>query len=156
MKLLLALALLFLPFAKRTTNEFSQKYKSHESGGYIVRPGIVMNVKSTAIGDACEAGIKPLASTASKTFPKDYDSPVMPSETAKEIVGEIIPEAKRGILIGRIVTKNGRISLETSGYEKVTITLETRCKEGGGGTYSAGIRWIRDECPDNKPLKWND
>ena|SRR5262245_34122224 len=152
MKLLLALALLFLPFAKQTTNEFSQKYRSHESGGYIVRPGIVMNVKSTANGDACEAGIKPLASTASK----GYESDVMPSETAKEIVDEIIPEAKRGKLIGRIVTKNGCISLETSGYEKVTITLETRCKEGGGGTYSAGIRWIRDECPDNKPLKWND
>ena len=111
-----------------------------------------MKVKATASGDACEAGIRPLASTA----PKGYESEVMPSETAKEIVDEIIPEAKRGKYIAGIQTSGGCVRWETSSYEKVTITLETRCKEGGGGTYSAGIQWIRDECPDNKPLKFND
>ena len=152
MKLLLALALLFLPFVKQTADEFGQKYKPHESGGYIVRPGIVMNVKATASGDACVAEIKPLASAVSNA----PNPPVMPSEIAKEVLDEIIPETKRGKLTGSVHTSGGCTSLELSGYEKATIVFVTRCKEGGGGTYSARIQWIRDECPDNKPLKWND
>src|SRR5215510_2125177 len=152
MKLLLAFALLFLPFVKQTANEFGQKYKTHESGGYIVRPGIVMNVKATASGDACVAEIKPLASTVSK----DPYPPVMPSETVKEVVDEIIPETKRGNLTGSVQPSGGCTRWEMSGYEKATIDFVTRCKEGGGGTYSARIRWIRDECPDNKPLKFNN
>ena len=111
-----------------------------------------MKVKVAPSGDACEAYIKPLASTA----PKGYESEVMPSEAAKEIADEVIPEAKRGKFIGQMVTESSCLSLETRGYEKVMITLTTRCKEGGGGAYSAWIQWIRDECPDNKPLKWND
>jgi len=152
MKILLAIALLFLPSVKQTTDEFSQKYKPHESGGYIVRPGIVMNVKATASGGACEAEIKSLASTASK----DHYPAVMPSETAKEVVDEIIPETKRGKLTGSVQTSGGCTRWELSGYEKATIDFVTRCKEGGGGTYSARIKWIRDECPDNKPLKFNN
>src|SRR5215475_9909800 len=96
MKILLAIALLFLPSVKQTTDEFSQKYKHHPSGGYIVRPGIVMNVNATASGDACEAVIKPLATPASK----DHGPEVMHSETAIEVVDEIIPEAKRGKITG--------------------------------------------------------
>ena len=152
MKILLAIAILFLSPVKRTTDEFSQKYKPHESGGYIVRPGIVMDVKATASGDACEAEIKPLASTASK----DPLPAVMPSETAKEAVDEIIPEIKRGKLITRYQFNGGCSGMDVSSYEKATISLGTRCKEGGGGVYFARIQWIRDECPNNKPLKSND
>jgi hypothetical protein len=152
MKLLLALALLFLPFVKQTADEFGQKYKPHESGGYIVRPGIVMKVKATASGDVCGAEIKPLASTVSK----DHYPSVMPSETAKEVVDEIIPETKRGKIIGRFNVNGGCTGMDVSGHEKVTIVIVTRCKEGGGGIYSARIQWIRDECPDNKPLKFNN
>src|SRR5262249_30581495 len=152
MKILLAIALLFLPSVKQTTDEFSQKYKPHESGGYIVRPGIVMNVKATASGDACEAEIKPLASTASK----DLYPAVIPSETAKEVVDEIIPETTRGKIIARFQFNGGCSGMEINGYEKASIVLRTRCKEGGGGVYSARIQWIRDECPDNKPLKSSD
>ena len=152
MKILLAVVLFFLPSVKQTTDEFSQKYKPHQSGGYIVRPGIVMKVKATASGDACVAEIKPLASTVSK----DPNPPVMPSETVKEVVDEIIPETKRGNLTGSVQTSGGCTRWEMSGYEKATIDFVTRCKEGGGGTYSARIRWIRDECPDNKPLKFNN
>jgi hypothetical protein len=152
MKLLLGLALLFLPLVTQTADEFRQKYMTHESGGYIVRPGIVMKVKATASGDACVAEIKPLASTVSK----DPYPPVMPSETAKEVVDEIIPETKRGKITASFQANGGCTGWETSGYEKATIVFVTRCKEGGGGTYSARIQWIRDECPDNKPLKFNN
>jgi hypothetical protein len=148
MEILLALALLFLPSVKQTVDEFKQKYKPHQSEGYIVRPGIVMKVKATASGDACEAEIKPLASTVSK----DPYPAVMPSETAKEVVDEIIPETKRGKLTTHAHANGGCTGMDISGYEKVTIVLVTRCKEGGGGVYSARIQWIRDECPDNKPL----
>jgi hypothetical protein len=148
MEILLALALLFLPSVKQTVDEFKQKYKPHQSGRYIVRPGIVMKVKATASGDACEAEIKPLASTVSK----DPNPAVMPSETAKEVVDEIIPETKRGKLTTHAHANGGCTGMDISGYEKVTIVLVTRCKEGGGGVYSARIQWIRDECPDNKPL----
>ena len=152
MKLLLGLALLFPQFVKQTADEFRQKYMPHESGGYIVRPGIVMKVKATASGDACEAEIIPLASTVSN----DPNPPVMPSETAKEVVDEIIPETKRGKIIARFDVNGGCTGMDVSSHEKVTIVLVTRCKEGGGGTYSARIQWIRDECPDNKPLKFNN
>jgi len=152
MKILLAIALLFLPSVKQTTGESGQKYKHHPSGGYIVRPGIVMKVKSTRSGDVCEAEIKPMSSTASK----DHGSEVMPSEIAKEVVDEIIPETKRGKSAIQAHTNGGCTGIDLNGYEKATIMLVTRCKEGGGGTYSARIQWIRDECPDNKPLKWND
>ncbi|HEU0175522.1 MAG TPA: hypothetical protein VFV58_14775 [Blastocatellia bacterium] len=151
MNILLAIALLFLPSVKQTTDEFGQKYKRHESGGYIVRPGIVMKVKATRSGDACEAKIKPMSSTASK----DHGSEVMPSETAKEVVDEIIPEAKRGKITGHANANDGCTGMDIIGYEKAMIVLVTRCKEGGGGVYSARIQWIRDECPDNKPL-FND
>jgi hypothetical protein len=80
----------------------------------------------------------------------------MPSETAKEVVDEIIPEPMRGKIIARFHVNGGCNGIDVSGYEKVTIILGTRCKEGGGGTYSARIQWIRDDCPDNKPLKFND
>jgi hypothetical protein len=152
MKILLAIALLFLPSAKQTTDEFAKKYKRHESGGYIVRPGIAMNVKAAASGDACEAEIKPLASTASK----DLYPAVMPSETAKEIVDEIIPETTRGKIIAQLNFNGGCAGMDITGYEKATIALVTRRKEGGGDVYSARIQWIRDECPDNKPLKFNN
>jgi hypothetical protein len=152
MKLLLGLALLFPLSVKQTTDEFGQKYKPHESGGYIVRPGIVMKVEATASGNACEAIIKPLASTVSK---EPY-SPVMPPETAKEVLDEIIPEIKRGKFIMRGNANGGCAGWDIIGYEKATIGIVTRCKEQGGGVYSAWIQWIRDECPVNKPLKWND
>jgi len=111
-----------------------------------------MNVKATASGDACEAEIIPLASTVSK----DAYSAVIPSETAKEAVDEIIPETKRGKIIARFHVNGGCTGMDVSSHEKVTIVFVTRCKEGGGGTYSARIQWIRDECPDNKPLKFNN
>jgi hypothetical protein len=152
MNILLAIALLFLPSVKQTTDEFAQKYKRHESGGYIVRPGIIMNVKATASGGACEAEIKPLASTASK----DPYSVIMPSETAREVVDEIIPETTRGKLTARFHVNGGCTGMDISGYERAMIVLVTRCKEGGGGVYFARIQWIRHECPDNKPLKSND
>ena len=144
MKILLALALLFLPSITQTTDDFRQKYKPHRSGGYIVRPGIVMRVKATAGGDVCGAEIKPMAST------------VMPTEITQEVVAEIIPETRRGKITISAHENGGCTGIDLSGYEKVTIVLVTRCKEGGGGIYSARIQWIRDECPDNKPLKWND
>jgi hypothetical protein len=152
MKILFTVALLFLPSAKQTADEFGQKYKPHRSGAYIVRPGIVMNVKATARGDVCQAEIKPLASTGSK----DPDSATLPSESAREVVDEIIPEPKRGKIVARFNVNGGCNGMEISGYEKATIVLVTRCKEGGGGAYSARIQWVKDECPDNKPLKYND
>jgi len=152
MKILLAIALLFLPSAKQTADEFSQKYKPHPSGGYIVRPGIVMKVKATPSGATCEAEIKPMSSIASKA----PGSEVVSSETAKEVIDEIIPETKRGKITASLHLGSSCAGVDTTGYEKATIVLVTRCKEGGGGIYSAKIRWIRDECPDNKPLKWND
>jgi hypothetical protein len=80
----------------------------------------------------------------------------MPSDTAKEVVDEIIPETKRGKIIAHFHMNGGCSGMGISGYEKATIILGTRCKEAGGGVYSARIQWIRDECPDNKPLKFNN
>jgi len=111
-----------------------------------------MKVKATAGGDVCDAEIKPLDLAVSK----DHYPQVMPSETATEVVDEIIPEAKIGKIIARFHVNGGCTGMDVSGHEKVTIVLVTRCKEGGGGIYSARIQWIRDECPDNKPLKFNN
>jgi hypothetical protein len=92
-----------------------------------------MNVKATVSGEACEADIKPLAST------------VMPSETAKEVMDEIVPEIKRGKINARFHVNGGCTGIDVSGYEKVTIILVTRCAEAGRGTYSARIQWLRGQ-----------
>jgi hypothetical protein len=150
MKITLTLLLLALPLLAQTRTEFRQKYESPKADTYQVRRGIIMSVKFAAAplwkNYACEAIVKPENTTASKP-----DVPeVMAAESVEQIIDEVIPVEERGRLVNQMSVNGGCTGLRISIYENVTISRATRCKQRGGGTYQAWIRWKAIWCEDNK------
>ncbi|HEX8177977.1 MAG TPA: hypothetical protein VF525_00395 [Pyrinomonadaceae bacterium] len=150
MKITLTLLLLALPVSAQTRTEFRRKYESPKADTYLVRQGIIMSVKFAAAplwkNYACEAIVKPENTTASKP-----DVPeVMAAESVEQIIDEVIPVEERGRLVNQMSVNGGCTGLRISIYENVTISRATRCKQRGGGTYQAWIRWKAIWCEDNK------
>jgi len=63
----------------------------------------------------------------------------MSSATVKEILEEVVPEAKRGRLqqTGRFASSC--IGLRIDDYEHVSINQSTRCANQGNGIYYAAV-----------------
>ena len=150
MKIVLALLLLALPALAQTRTEFRQRYESPKADIYLVRQGIIMSVKFAASplwkDYACEATIKPKNTAASKAG----DSEVMSSELLEQLIAEVMPIERRGKLINQLSVNGGCNGLSISIYENVTVSHVTRCKQRGGGTYQAWIKWKAVWCEDNK------
>ena len=150
MKILLAIILLTLPAMAQTRDEFRQKYKSPEVGDYVVRPSVVMSVK---FADeplwkdyACEAIIKHESTTTSSIG----NSETMSSELVSEIIDDVVPIERRGRHVNELSVNGGCTGMRISMYEHVVINRVTRCKEAGGGTYRASIKWKATWCEDKK------
>ena len=150
MKITLTLLLFALPVLAQTRVEFRRKYESPKPDTYLVRQGIIMSVKFAAAplwkDYACEAVIKPEKTTPSHAG----KSEVMPSESVAQIIDEVIPVEQRGKLSNQLRVNGGCTGMELSIYENVLISRATRCKQQGGGTYQAWIKWKAIRCEDNK------
>ena len=74
---------------------------------------------------ACEMVIEPVRSIITRNEPDNYMRP----EVMDQIFDEVLPEADRGKLLSRWVTKSGCNDLETMNYENVTIQrFRHRCR----------------------------
>ena len=150
MKAILAILLIVLPVVAQTNSDFRQRYQSSEVGTYVVRPNIIMSVK---FADeflwkdyACEAVIKHEATTTSNEV-----SPItFSSESALEIIDEVVPIAQRGKLINELSVNGGCTGMRISMYERVIINRVTRCETAGGGTYQVSIKWKATWCEGKK------
>ncbi|MGI8564961.1 MAG: hypothetical protein ACR2LZ_00615 [Pyrinomonadaceae bacterium] len=150
MKVILAMLLIVLPVAAQERNRLHQRYKSPERDVYVVRPRIVMSVKFANEplwkDYACEAVIKPEHTVTSNIG----DRETMPSELVLEVIDEVTPVAQRGRLINEMNVNGGCTGILISNYGQVSIVRVTRCKQAGGGTYQASIRWKPSWCEDKK------
>jgi len=150
MKAIIAIFLMVLPVVSQTNSDFRQRYQSPKVGSYVVRPNIIMSVRfadeSLWKGYACEAVIKPEATTSSS----EVSSETFASESALEIIDEVVPIAQRGKLINALSVNGGCTGMRISMYEQVVINRVTRCEAAGGGTYQASIKWKAVWCEDKK------
>jgi hypothetical protein len=125
----------------QTSDELTQRYGPRDQNGrYMARPGIGVTVEFGVNGQVSQMMIKPLDI---KSGSAEAAVKVMPSETVSGILQEVAPVDKRGQYRGTTVFRSGCTSVEHIDYERVAITLRSRCERQGGGTYSAGITWKR-------------
>ena len=138
---LLATALLLTVFALvgsgQKAPDFREKYGPPDAKGrYRVRPNIGMKVEVSEDGRPSKMIIKRLDAedvVGTQTL--------MLPDVAKEILEEVVPPDKRGKLQGTSHFAFGCIQSQTSKYEQVTITIDTRCEAQGGGAYDAVVHW---------------
>ena|SRR4029079_3732850 len=150
MKIIIALLWMVLPVVSQTSSDFRQRYQSPKVGTYVVRPNIIMSVKSAdepLWNDyACEAVIKPEATR----FSKEVSTETFASDLALEIIDEVVPIAQRGKLTNELSVNGGCSGMAIRIYEQVVISRVTRCAAAGGGTSQAFIKWKAVWCEDKK------
>ncbi|HEX8846841.1 MAG TPA: hypothetical protein VF791_19515 [Pyrinomonadaceae bacterium] len=121
-------------------DEFRQRYGAPDSHGrYIVRPDIGMTVEFAENGRASRMVIKRLDSEEEGT--SSHQPKLMSESSAKEILEEVAPAAKRGKLLrtGGFAASCIRMSFDE--YEHVTINQTIRCEKQGGGIYNAAVQF---------------
>lgn len=143
--LLLGLMLLTVaPSLGQTASDLRQKYGApDDEGHYTVRTGIVLSVTLAKNGQARKILIEAKdLSTSSRGRIKS-----MPLATAKEIINELVPIARRGKHLRSIIFNSGCASMSTEEYEEVrTSIVTTTCAEADSVT-SAQIVWKSPDDP---------
>jgi hypothetical protein len=92
--------------------------------GFVFGPGITLMARYAADRTACEMLIEPTRSIIPNDEPAEYMRP----EVITEIIDEVLPEADRGKLRLRAVTKAGCNDFEIIDYENVKIArFRHRC-----------------------------
>lgn len=120
-------------------DDLRQKYGApDEKGRYRVRQNIGVKVEAAEGGRASRAVIQRLDVDDAPR----WDNPkLMLTEEADAILAEVIPVNKRGKLRSTGRFAFGCTGFQTSEYEQVTITVDTRCEAQGGGAYDAVVHW---------------
>lgn len=119
----------------QTSNTLKQQYGPPDSEGlYRVRPEIGLEAIFAEDG-------RPKAMTIKPIQPKGTPPKVMPKNTAREILDEVVPVTGRGKKGPSFSAEYGCTSSDRVEYENVTVTILNRCERQGGGTYSVNIRW---------------
>ena len=85
---------------------------------FVVRSGIALTVTYGADQAACQMLVEPKGSI----IPRDEPAKYMRPEVVTEIIDEIFPEADRGKLLLRFVTKSGCNDYETINYQNVAVS----------------------------------
>jgi hypothetical protein len=122
---------------------------------YLVRPNILMTIKYTKQGRACEALIEPVPLSTPATGRGEHapEGDYMSTAEVIKIIDELVPVEQRGKKVGEGSMNGGdpEMRLHHPGcwgayfadYENVTITCSTWC---WGGTFSATIHWGKTIC----------
>ncbi|MGH9942343.1 MAG: hypothetical protein ACRD9R_08295 [Pyrinomonadaceae bacterium] len=120
-----------------------KKYESLAPGRYQVREGIIMIVTFAKGGQAKKVVIQPLDSSADlASTSARRDGKQLSQGEVREIIDEVVPEAKRGRYITEISFVTGCASIATDVYEHVKISRALVCTSEGESLISlATITW---------------
>jgi hypothetical protein len=143
MKQVLLLLLLLTVFvtvgSAQKAHDLREKYGVPDNKGrYRVRPKIGMKVEPSEDGRPAKMVIQRLDMDEP---PRPHTPKVMLTAEAEEVLAEVVPIIQRGKLRSTSAFAFGCTGFQTSEYDQVTITLDTRCEAQGGGTYHAIVHW---------------
>lgn len=102
----------------QTAIDLHTRYGAPDAQRYVVRPGVTLMVTYGTDGFACQMVVEPTTSIIHRDEPAKYMRP----EVVTEVLEEVLPEAERGTLILRTVTKSGCNDYETIDYQNVTVS----------------------------------
>ena len=125
--------------AAQTATEIESKY-GKPIQMYEVRPGVFMNVKFDANGQASEIRVERHNMTDSIS----YLDTTFPADLLKEVIDELVPLAKRGARINEssaFMLVTGGAATQTLDYENVSITYEDAFTGECSGTIGMIIKW---------------
>jgi hypothetical protein len=115
----------YTPAINLNAADLHTRYGNPVAERYAVRPGVTLMVAYGADQAACRMVVEPRRSIFSHDEPDKYMRP----ELATEIIDEVLPDADRGDLLLRTVTKSGCNDYETVDYQNVTISrFRHRCR----------------------------
>jgi hypothetical protein len=102
----------------QTAVDLHTRYGAPDAQRYVVRPGITLMVTYDMDEFACQMVVEPTTSIIHHDEPAKYMRP----EVVTEVLEEVLPEAERGALILRTVTKSGCNDYENIDYQYVTVS----------------------------------
>jgi hypothetical protein len=108
----------FAPAIGLTATDLRTRYGDPDVERFIVRPGITLMVGYGTDQCACQMTLEPTRSIIPHDEPAKYVRP----EVVTDILDEVLPEAERGSLLLRTVTKSGCNEFEIADYQNVTIS----------------------------------
>src|SRR5262245_45027773 len=123
---------------------------------FLVRPDIQMTIRYTSSGEPCEAVLKPVPNSTSKTGRPAHapEGDYMSTAEVIKLINEILPTEIRGKKINEGFMNGGDPAMKlhhpgcAGGYfvyfENAAVTASSWC---WGGTFSATIRWGKTSCP---------
>ena len=133
----------------QTRAQLAAKYRAVTA--YEVRPGILMTANFDPAGNVCRMEIEKRHATESKT---DLGS-VIPRQTLKEVIDELVPDSVRGTRISPSFHGSdesdvlGNVEITVIEYEKVKIEIDSAVSSsspGYSGPVVAVIRWKQAGC----------
>jgi hypothetical protein len=140
----LLLLVVAVPALSQSPATLQKKYgTSDEKGRYKIRDGIGLKATFDANGRPSTMSIKPLD-------PEPVTKPngrvvsrlrAMNSDTALEILEELVPSNTRGKETASFVESRGCTSINHKEHDQFMISIVTRCMAQGGGTYAIHIQW---------------
>lgn len=101
----------------QTAIDLHTRYGTPDAQRYVVRPGITLMVTYGIDEFACQMVLEPTTSIIHHDEPAKYMRP----KVVTEVLEEVVPEAERGALILRTVTKSGCNDYEIIDYQNVTV-----------------------------------
>jgi hypothetical protein len=107
-----------VPAIELTATDLHTRYGDPDMERFVVRSGIALTVTYGADQAACQMLVEPKGSI----IPRDEPAKYMRPEVVTEIIDEIFPEADRGKLLLRFVTKSGCNDYETINYQNVAVS----------------------------------
>ena len=102
----------------QTASDLAARYGNPDAEQFVVHPGITLMARYAVDRTACEILIEPEHSTQQ---PDDKELS-MATDTVSTIIGELIPESERGILLNRMIESMGASEYDTAEYQNVTIS----------------------------------
>jgi hypothetical protein len=106
------------PAIELNASDLRTRYGDPDLERFIVRPGITLMVGYGTDQGACQMTLEPTRSIIPHDEPAKYVRP----EVVADIVDEVLPEAERGSLLLRTVTKSGCNEFEIADYQNVTFS----------------------------------
>lgn len=126
----LALLLFAAPAMSQTRGELRRKYGAPATKSYEIRTNIIATFKYDRHGKVTEIRIEPLNSSepnrpACELEVPDCSEAVMSPDIINDIIDELVPSSRRGLLINELDAEYGWPGGIASFYEHVTIHRAT-------------------------------
>jgi len=108
----------YVPRIELTASDLHVRYGDPVSQRFKIRREVTLTVAYGQDQSACQISVGPKRSI----IPRDEPTRYLRSEVVSDIVNEVLPDANRGDLLLRTVTKSGCNELETMDYQNATVS----------------------------------